>query len=329
MRRRLLLPLAVASAATIALPAYAVSSGGYSPAKQGCTTNAENSDAPNRVEPHCYTVAVEISDGTHRYVTVGVPQTASHSESDALDPQWYALEICLDFTGTPQCAHIDQNGYTPFTGTPTGPPNPQSGELHAYFGMDDNVDFGEHDSSEYVDNGPSDGGSIVADVTPLSAAQWVSQLMAGNKSFLLTHPLPVGDGGVGFCADGLCVSAQTQRQVAYEGSGKNVAPRDVADYAGHTWDPYNCAGPTDGKGPNACGQHDMAWWDKQNGVTYVEPGIQIYEDPDPQGSPAGLIYPIPAVYVGTCGLVVGGGNVQMPASPYTNSAGQVVVPTGC
>ena len=62
---------------------------------------------------------------------------------------------------------------------------------------------------------------------------------------------------------------------------------------------------------------------------YAEPGIQIYEDPDPQGSPIGPSYPIPAFYVGTCGLIVGGGQMTMPSSPFTNKAGQFVVPTGC
>jgi hypothetical protein len=38
---------------------------------------------------------------------------------------------------------------------------------------------------------------------------------------------------------------------------------------------------------------------------------------------------LPAFYVGTCGLVIGGGQMQMPASPYTSPAGQFVVTTGC
>ena len=41
-------------------------------------------------------------------------------------------------------------------------------------------------------------------------------------------------------------------------------------------------------------------------------------------------YPLPALYVGTCGVVAGGGAAPAaPASPVTNSAGQVVVSTGC
>ena len=52
------------------------------------------------------------------------------------------------------------------------------------------------------------------------------------------------------------------------------------------------------------------------------PGIQVYEDPDPEGSPLGP-YPIPSAYAGTCGVVAGGGPLAAPASPLTNDAGQI------
>ena len=65
--------------------------------------------------------------------------------------------------------------------------------------------------------------------------------------------------------------------------------------------------------------------------------MQIYEDPDAQGSPfGGAPYPIPAIYVGTCGVIIGGGDVKQspmppsqPGAPYINSAGQLVISTGC
>lgn len=321
MKRHVLAPLAAAAVLAAAIPAFAVSDGGYDYKKNGCTANAENSNKPNRAEKGCYSIVVAVSDGTHRYVTVGVPQTKDGTNGNA-------VEICLDFTGTPTCAHVDKSGYRSFKGRSTGKPNPRSAALHTYFGMDDNVDAGEHDSSHYVDNGPSDGGSALLNVSASSLAGWLKQAQRMNKGYLLTHPLPGVDTGVGFCADGLCISAQTQRRVAYRGSGKNKKSRDVANYAGHTWDPAGCAGPSDKAGPKQCGKHNLQWWDRQNGKTYVEPGIQVYEDPDPQASPIGA-YPIPSFYVGSCGLIVGGGNVAMPKSPFTNRAGQVVVATGC
>src|SRR5439155_1180968 len=227
MTKRLL--LLVATACLAALPrAHAVSDGNYNNTTQGCTRNAYNSDSPDSTEPHCYSATGQISDGTHNYVTVGIPMTA-----DGQSPS--SLELCIDLgTGTRQCALLDQSGVTPEPPTAGTPANPASG-LRFYFGANDNLDDGEHDSSEQVDNGPSDS-------------------------------------------------------------------------------------KTD------CGGHSMSWWDKQQGTVYAEPGIQIYEDPDPQGSPIGP-YPLPAFYVGTCGLVIGGGQVQMPASPYTSPAGQFVVTT--
>jgi hypothetical protein len=150
--------------------------------------------------------------------------------------------------------------------------------------------------------------------------------MGLDRSFILTHPLPVGSAGFGACADGICFTVTTERRVAYQGGSESAPARDVANYGGVEWDPESCGGPDDQA--EDCGGQPISYWHEKNGTTYVEPGIQIYEDPDPQGSPLPP-YPLPAIYVGTCGLIVGGGPLQLPASPYTNDAGQIVVPTGC
>jgi hypothetical protein len=303
-----------------AVPALAVSSGGYDPAKQGCRPRADDSEQPKRVEKGCYAATLQIADATHRYVLIGVPQTPDGTSANA-------VEICLDLTGTAKCARVDHSGFTPLPDRAGTAPDPQSGELHVYFGADDNLDSGEHDESPQVGNGPSDGGSIIANVAPLTAAQWLSQVLGGDTQFLLTHPLPGADAGTGACADGLCFSVQTQRRVAYASGSKHAKTRDAANYQGHTWDPPSCAGPSDTV--KDCGGHSMAWWHHRNQTTYVEPGLQIYEDPDPQGSPEGP-YPLPALYVGTCGFVAGGGTAPaFPGSPITNDAGQLVVETGC
>jgi hypothetical protein len=77
----------------------------------------------------------------------------------------------------------------------------------------------------------------------------------------------------------------------------------------------------------------MDWYRQQEASNvYAEPGVTVYEDPDPQGSPVGpqQLYPLPAAYAGTCGVAAGGGLVQAPKSPVTNSAGQLIVsPTKC
>src|SRR5205085_4300206 len=174
-----------------------------------------------------------------------------------------------------------------------------------------------------------DGGGAQLNVDPMSVAQLLAGVSGGgygpNSGFLLTHPLPAADAGVGFCADGICMSAQTQQRTIFQG-GNHKKHRDVANYNGKKWDPDNCSGPSDK--PKNCGGKPLKWWDKQEGRVYAEPGIQIYEDPDPQGSPIGP-YPLPAFYVGTCGLVIGGGQMKAPPSPFTNKAGQFVLATGC
>jgi len=318
--RRLLLPVALVTLAAWSVPALAVSDGSYDAAKQGCSGRADDSDRPQHTEEHCYSAVLLLSGQVHRYVLVGVPQTPDGTSANA-------IEVCLDFTGTATCARFDENGFTPLPDRPGTPIDPEKAEVHAYFGADDNLDSGEHDGSEQIGNGPSDGGAIQGNVAPLSAVDWVTHALAADQGYLLTHPLPAADAGAGGCADGICVSVQTQRRVAYKAGGKHPKTRNVADYDGHTWDPPECAGPSDTK--KDCGGHSMSWWHNKGQTTYVEPGITIYEDPDPQGSPIGP-YPLPALYVGTCGFVAGGGTAPaFPASPITNGAGQLVVDTGC
>jgi hypothetical protein len=300
--------------------AMAVSSGGYDSKEQGCSKAADNSDNGGHVEKNCRTLVFKVKDRSHTYVSVGIPQTPSGTSANA-------VILCLDLGGGKNnCARVDKKGFQPLPASKGTKLDP--GELHVYFGADDNLDGGEHDSSSQVDNGPSDGGAIVANVAPLSAVAWFKQIAGPNgKQFFLTHPLPVADGGFGFCADGICISAQTQRRVAYQGGNPDKSKhQDVADYNGKQWDPQSCSGPSDK--PKDCNGHNLSWWEKKDGTYYVEPGIQFYEDPDPQGSPIGP-YPLPAFYVGTCGFVAGGGPVKAPPSPITNSAGQIRVATGC
>jgi hypothetical protein len=318
--RRALLPAVAVVVAFTALPALATSDGNYDPAKQGCSGNADHSDEPQKTEEGCYSATLHLSGQQHRYVMVGVPQTPDGTSANA-------VELCLDFTGTASCVRVDETGFSQLPDRPGTPLDPEKGELHAYFGADDNLDNGEHDGSSHVANGPSDGGGVQANVVPTSAADWVAKVLGGDTGFLLTHPLPAADLGTGACADGICISVQTQRRIAYTAGSKHAETRSAADYDGHEWDPPECAGPSDGR--DDCGGHDMTWWHKHNQTTYVEPGIQIYEDPDYQASPIGP-YPIPALYIGTCGFVAGGGAAPaFPASPITNESGQLLVETGC
>ena len=298
--RRVLLATIAALAAILGLAgvAAAVSDGNYRSEKQHCSGGADNSDRPKHVEKECKNFIVTFADGKdHEYGGVGLRQTA-----DGQNP---------DPTPTP----------TPASSTT----DPSSG-FRAYMGADDNLDVGEHDSSEQMNNGPSDGGAIVLNVMPDSLTKWTNALSGGDLGYLLTHPTPLVDAGFGMCADGICTSVQTQRRVAFDGGAKNKS-RSLANYEGKQWDPDTCAGPDDKA--KSCGGKPLGYWAKKEGKVYAEPGFQFYEDPDPQGSPEGP-YPLPAVYAGTCGVVLGGGVAPAaPPSPMTNKAGQVVVETGC
>lgn len=122
--------------------------------------------------------------------------------------------------------------------------------------------------------------------------------------------------------------------------GKGPGERNAYDYTGKEWDPDTCSGPSDTA--KDCGGHDVGWWNGRDGNVSINPGVQLYEDPDPQASPLDplydegvsptpMLYPLPAAYAGTCGVALGGGPVfSGPAgTPVTNGAGQLIVSTGC
>lgn len=255
--------------------------------------------------------------------------------------------------------------FTPDTGTQQNLTEILSQGLLVYYGMDDNYDNGEHDgegpfsTSKLTDgaiNGPSDGGAIILGFTPQNATNTPSA----------THPEGLVNLTTGFCADGNCLNATTQQDVVYYGcdanTGENQAgdkctnpnnnSRDAANYSGKKFGPYNCnSGGAQNDSPQACNtssnQNGQEGWRQQEAKkVYAEPGVQFYEDPDPEGSPATPLNPNPAFYVGTCGVIVGGGGTNsagdptglignnsfaLPANtPVTNSAGQLFIdPLGC
>lgn len=123
---------------------------------------------------------------------------------------------------------------------------------------------------------------------------------------------------------------QTERRVAYQGGrtddeGNPEGERDVYDYDGKEWDPESCAGPSDTE--EDCGPGGIKSWHDKEGTTYVEPGVQVYEDPNPAGSPIGP-YPLPSAYAGTCGVTLDGWSLAVPDSPITIDA-KVRIETGC
>jgi hypothetical protein len=298
------------------------------------------------VNPNCKSLIVTLSDGTgHEYIGAGTRQTPDGTFANTVD-------FWVD-PGNGQKAtwYVDSKGLHGPTMVPGNTKTDPSTGLFLYFGADDNLDSGEHDSSEMIDNGPSDGGGMEYNIDPATATAWVAALQARDVATFLSNPVPLFNGGLGSCADGLCMSVDTTRRIAYAGTNSKVH-RDVSNYTWRynngkkapyavQWDPYNCAGPDDKAKDCGTAQHKnwtIEHWEDLNGVTYIEPGFQFYEDPDPQGSPGVLSliglpqkdpYPLPALYVGSCGAVLGGGPFQFPAGPNVNAAGQFVISTGC
>ncbi|MGN6474076.1 MAG: hypothetical protein ACTHK4_10595 [Mycobacteriales bacterium] len=260
---------------------------------------------------------------------------------------------------------VGENKFTPDTGTQQNLTQILTQGFILYYGMDDNSDNGEHDgegprSSKQTQgtiNGPSDGGAVMLAFTPYRLAQ----------SGTMSQPEGLINASTGFCADGICLGATTEKQTIYQGCGANTgenpkqdqcagqkpnSQRDVYDYSGKQWDPYNCnsGGSQDNRGhpqPDSPKNCDTAqdnpspsgtqnrhggenyWRQHEAHKVNMEPGVQFFEDPDSAGSPALPIYPLPAVYAGTCGVTLGGGQMPMPGSPVTNKAHQLSVSTGC
>jgi hypothetical protein len=292
MRRKIAIGLIVgavlASGAGVAVAG--VSDGNYDPARQGCSGNANDTERADTAEEGCQNFTVNVRDGSdNEAARVGLPQL---KDGDSPNPTNATYEASPE-------------AFDPATGA------------HFYMGADDNLNSGEHDGSDQVGDGPSDGGAIVLNIDPNSIERWVGALMTGDSQYLLTHPAPLFDAGIGACTDGLCNSTQTQRRRAYDGGSQTAPDRDAANYDGYTWDPQGCSGADSGDAPEQCGPGGLAYWHSQSGDVYVNPGVQVYEDPNPAGSPIGP-YPIPGVYAGTCGVVY---------SPTDGPA--VVVPTGC
>lgn len=329
-----LFSLAVLGASSVV---FAVSDGHYDPARQHCLGSDNNSDRPDYANPECHSLWFSLSDGSgHEYFGVGPRMTPEGQFPNTVDV-WIDLGL-----GTQKRYWIDRSGIHGPVKVPGTPTRKWTG-LRLYFGADDQLDGGEHDSSEYVNNGPSDGGAIELNVSKKKAfATWVASL--SELSSFLENPIPVASAGMGSCADGVCLSMTTHRRVAYQG-GDPTTHRSVANYEGVEWDPVDCAGPSDGSNGNgrcsspAHPDWTLGDWHAHRGTAYVDPGFQFFEDPDPQASPAvfdfvGIPaadpYPLPAIYVGTCGVILGGGpTMTLRPGPGINSAGQFVLSTGC
>jgi hypothetical protein len=379
--------LAVASAGT----AFAISGGGYTTQKQGCSKTADStSNEENKQNPHCHDMQIVVKDSKgHTYLVTGTETTTEgenvHAADLTVSPDGTA-HTRREATGTAVKVHADTN-WQPIpedqcgtfdlltyplalaTGSackldptqwnaPSTPPTlkkkvkvgkdvvvaPDATGATVYYGADDGLDSGEHDEpdgkhgTKKEQTGPSDGGAIVVHWHPATISTWLPKVLAGVENGkvhkLATNPVPIVSAGFGACADGICFASVSKRTTAYKGGGKNGKKRrDAYDYDGKNFDPYDCSGESP-EAEQRCHDADHKnaddYYRDEAKQVYLEPGVQIYEDPDANGSPAAPMYPLPAAYVGTCGVTFGGGDVKVPESPVTNDSGQLSVkPTHC
>jgi hypothetical protein len=135
----------------------------------------------------------------------------------------------------------------------------------------------------------------------------------GNVNPTDTHnPVRAADTAAGACADGLCFGYDTMRRTMYKGGCTSCSPQAVYDDETTTdWRSPNCnSGDTNSQ--DHCGSGWRTGSDKgsirsaydQRGSYYSDPGVFIYEDPDPQSSPVLPMYPICELYAGTQGVKV-------------------------
>jgi len=209
------------------------------------------------------------------------------------------------------------------TGTATRVDDVLAHGVVLYFGMDDNTDNGEHDgftganNTDGAINGPSDGGGMTLSVTPQNAGN------APNGH----NPEGAANYSTGFCADGICGAATTQQQTVYYGCDAPNSTNDAcAPGTAKSGNVYENGAPASRKEPKSCSSGDVAGEKScitnanPNGANgyrqgtpnkmNVQPGVQIYQDPDPQRSPVAPVG-TPGLYAGTCGVYLndGGGSV--------------------
>lgn len=221
---------------------------------------------------------------------------------------------------------IGANNLTPDTGTDSKLGDLMTKGLLVYLGADDNLDNGEHDGVTGANNtdeavtGPSDGGAVTLSLTPQNAARTPS----GH------NPEGLANASSGACADGICAEGTTQQQTVYHGCSANETHQSGPDGTGQkcangtpksgdvyqngspasTTESPNCQSGNTTYTPcstNADGSANPGGMDAYRQGTpsdmNAQPGVQTYQDPDPQRSPAAP-FGTPGLYAGTCGVYV-------------------------
>ncbi|MBV8979711.1 MAG: hypothetical protein JO086_02320 [Acidimicrobiia bacterium] len=260
-----------------------------------------------------------------------------------------ALKNC---DGTPPA----RSSFTPDTGSQQKLDQIATQGLLLYLGANDGLDNGEHDgfsglnNTDEAINGPSDGGAVILALTPQNA---------GNTP-TAANPEGLANFSFGACADGICFGAATQRTTVYQGCGadslkgkeakedkcsKGEAQNDDVfhnDAPASTKESPNCNGGGPASSETACytnadGSSNAPSSKSEGGADAyrqetphnmnMEPGVQTFQDPDPNRSPAAPIG-TPGIYVGTCGVYVNDSNHTV-GNGITGQDPGYIVPNQC
>jgi hypothetical protein len=256
---------------------------------------------------------------------------------------------------------VGTNAVTPYDGSANALDQVLTQGLVVYVGAFDNLDNGEHDGFSGLDdtggaiNGPSDGGAVVLSIEP----QWL--LAPGAPTATHPEGLAnasEGECADSICAEattqqqtvyyGCASPSSTTATWTNNGvDGATNPQNDPADDQCASGTPestnvYQNNTPASTQEANACSSGgpattETACFTNQDGTpnpsgadgyrqhtpeqVNAEPGVQTYQDPDPQRSPA-LPFATPGLYAGTCGVYVNdGGGDGLPglSSMLTNA----------
>lgn len=244
---------------------------------------------------------------------------------------------------------IGPNTVTPYHGSANALDEIMTRGLIVYLGANDNLDNGEHDGFSGFNhtngaiNGPSDGGGLTLSIEP----QWL--LDPGTPSTTHPEGLvnaSEGECADSICAEATtqqqtvyygCYTpnstTNTWTQNGVDGAS-NPQNNTGADHCAQgtpestnvyqnntpasTQEVFDCSSGGPASAETACFTNQNGTSNPQGANGYrqqtpqqvnAEPGVQTYQDPDPQRSPA-LPFATPGLYAGTCGVFVdlGGGD---------------------
>ena len=307
-----------------------VNQGGGGYASNWHVLSVNSDQLPNGESPHSGSISANPGQGT----TYTIAFDTGTGTLILVSPLGLAVDLLTWAAGgfqgpAPIPAQLIGTPGTPSAGLSQTASHPHAvtdglGQEQVYFGADDNLDNGEHDAvnptvdhnkDRKVANGPSDGGAAQANTHPQGSVSNPATLQDNVDPSDPLNPVRAADAGAAGCADGLCAGADTSHRKAYQGGCTSCPDQSVYnDQYTTQWRSPDCnSGSTANQ--NDCGANWQNGQEagniyqpySQRGAYYTDPGVFVYEDPDPQSSPVFPVdptYPMCELYAGTMGVWV-------------------------